>query len=72
MYQNMLAVMEQKGLTIDAISKVLHVHRNTVSNKLTGKSEFTFAEACVLCDTLFPEYKPSFIFHRTNAAEQRR
>lgn len=65
MYQNMRAVMEQKGLTVDSLAKVLHLHRNTITNKLSGKSDFSYDEACVLCETLFPEYKPSYIFHRT-------
>lgn len=64
MYQNMLTVMSQKGLTIENIAQVLHLHRNTVANKISGKTDFTYDEACVLCDAIFPEYRPSFIFRR--------
>lgn len=65
MYRNLLAAMAQKGVSIEAIAKLLSVHRNTVSNKLNGESEFTFEQATLICDALFPEYKPSFIFRRS-------
>lgn len=67
MYPNMEAVMKQKGITIDTLALVLRVHRNTAANKLNGNSDFTYSEACLMCDALFPEYKPSYIFKRKTA-----
>lgn len=64
MYPNMEAVMAQKNISIETIAALLHVHRNTVTNKMSGVSDFTYAEATLMCDALFPEYKPSYIFKR--------
>ena len=48
MYDNLKAVMAQKGITIDSMAKVLNVHRNTVQNKLDGESEFTIGQAQIM------------------------
>ena len=44
MYPNMEIIMKQKGITIDTLAAVLHVHRNTAANKLNGISDFTYDE----------------------------
>ena len=67
MYPNMEIIMKQKGITIDTLAAVLHVHRNTAANKLNGISDFTYDEACLMCEALFPEYRPSYIFRRKSA-----
>lgn len=68
MYDNLKAVMAQKGITIDAIAKVLNVHRNTVQNKLDGESEFTFGQAMLISEVMFPEFTMKYLFHRQEAA----
>lgn len=65
MYANLIAVMKVKNVQIERLAKVLNRHRNTVANKLSGDSEFTFAEAMLISDEVFPEYRPSYLFHRT-------
>lgn len=64
MYPNLEVLMKLKGITIDTLANVLHVHRNTVTNKLNGTSDFSYFEACLIADALFPEYKHSYIFKR--------
>lgn len=64
MYTNLIAVMAAKKVTIESMSKLLGVHRNTVQNKLNGESEFTFEQAQLIADVFFPEYKPSYLFKR--------
>ncbi|MBR6707869.1 MAG: helix-turn-helix transcriptional regulator [Clostridia bacterium] len=68
MYENLLALMAQKGISIDAMAKLLNVHRNTVSLKLNGESEFTFGQAELIMDTMFPEYNFKFVFRRKEPA----
>lgn len=68
MYDNLKAAMSQKGITVDAMAKVLNVHRNTVQNKLEGESEFTFGQAQLISEVMFPEYTMKYLFHRVQAA----
>lgn len=69
MYPNLEALMKIKGISVDTLAQVLHVHRNTAANKLSGISDFTYNEACLIADGLLPEYKPSYIFKRVEKAE---
>ena len=64
MYDNLKALMAIKGITIEAIARLLNVHRNTVSGKLDGESEFTFGQAELIQETMFPEYTSKYLFHR--------
>ena len=64
MYDNLKAAMALKGITVDAMAKILNVHRNTVQNKLDGDSEFTFGQAQLISEVMFPEYTMKYLFHR--------
>lgn len=63
-YKNLKSAMAAKGVTIETVAKILNVHRNTVQNKIDGESEFSFGQATMISETLFPEYKPSYLFKR--------
>ncbi len=67
MYENLKALLAVKGITIEALARLLGVHRDTVSNKLNGESEFTYGQAEVIQETLFPEYNIRYLFHRAPA-----
>ena len=64
MYKNLKQVMAMKGITIDAIASLLGIHRNTVANKLDGESEFTYGQAELIQECMFPEYNARFLFRR--------
>jgi len=64
MYSNLKSVMAAKGVTIDAMASLLGVHRNTISNKLDGESEFTFGQAEQIQNVMFPEYNSAYLFRR--------
>lgn len=68
MYENLKALMAMKGISIETLAKLLHVHRDTVTNKLNGESEFTYGQAELIHDALFPEYNIRYVFRRTAAA----
>jgi len=68
MYKNMRALMAAKGITVDAMARLLGVTAGTVQNKLSGKSEFTFGEAELIMETLFPEYNYKYVFRREHDA----
>lgn len=64
MYDNLKALMAQKGITIEALARVLNVHVNTVRNKLEGESEFSIGQAQIISEAIFPEYTMKYLFHR--------
>ena len=68
MYENLKAVMATKRVTNEAIARLLGVHRDTITNKLNGESEFTYAQAELIQETLFPEYNIRYLFRRSTAA----
>jgi len=57
-------LMTGKGITIETMARALGIHRNTLQNKLDGDSEFTFAEAMLISEMFFPEYRTSYLFKR--------
>lgn len=64
MYSNLKMLMSAKGISIDALANLIGVHRNTAANKLDGDSEFTYAQAELIQETMFPEYNARYLFHR--------
>ncbi len=64
MYDNLKSLMAQKGISIEALAKLLGIHRNTAASKLDGESEFTFGQAETIKEAMFPEYTFKFVFHR--------
>lgn len=68
MYDNLKALMAMKGISIEALARLLNVHRDTVSNKLNGESEFSYGQAELIQETLFPEYNIRYLFRRTAVA----
>jgi len=68
MYENLKAVMATKRVTNEAIARLLGVHRDTITTKLNGESEFTYAQAELIQETLFPEYNIRYLFRRSTAA----
>ena len=54
--------MDSKGVSVEAVSKLLNIHRNTAANKIEGRTSFTIEEAFSLKDNLFPEYDLNFLF----------
>lgn len=67
MYENLVTAMARKGVTVDSLAKLLGVHRNTITNKLNGESEFTYAQAEMIQETMFPEYNAKYLFHRIDS-----
>lgn len=64
MYENLKMLLAAKGITIEVLAKLLKVHRDTITNKLNGESEFTYGQAELIHETLFPEYSIRYVFYR--------
>lgn len=68
MYANLKTLLSLKGISIETVAKLLGIHRDTVTNKLNGESEFTYAQAELIQDALFPEYNIRYLFRKTDIA----
>lgn len=66
MYKNLREAMERKNISVDVMAKVLNVHRNTITNKLDGQSEFSYGQAELIQEVMFPEYNLKYLFQREN------
>lgn len=63
---NHLAEMAKKDVSIESISRLLGIHRNSVSNKLNGISSFSIEEAEKIHNEFFPNTKLLYLFKNTN------
>lgn len=63
-YLNLKAEMAKKGVSIENLSKVLGMHRNSVSNKINGTTSFSIEEAEKIHNTFFPEKKLLYLFEK--------
>jgi len=54
--------MAKKNITIEKISELLGIHRNSVSNKVSGDSSFSIEEARKIRDEYFPMFKVEDLF----------
>jgi len=68
MYDNLKVLMSRKNITNEVLARLLGVHRDTIANKLAGESEFTYGQAELIHETLFPEYSIRYVFHRAEVA----
>lgn len=58
--------MAKRDITIKAISELLEIHRNSVSNKLDGDTNFSIDEAVKIRDAFFPDMKIETLFDKEN------
>ena len=61
-YSNLKAEMGRKNVTIEAVAKILEIHRNSVANNLNGTSSFTIEEAMKIKNTFFPNLEYRYLF----------
>lgn len=68
MYENLKALLAAKGISYETLARLLNVHRDTIANKINGESEFTYGQAELIQETLFPEYNIRYVFRRAQVA----
>ena len=62
-HSTLIGEMAKRDVTIEAISKLLNLHRNTVSYKLNGGS-FSIEEGCKIRNAFFPDWEIEELFRR--------
>ena len=50
---NLIGEMAKRNISINAIADTLGIHRNSVANKIYGKSDFTVEQAIKIHDRFF-------------------
>ena len=61
-YSNLKAELARKGVSIEEVSKMLNIHRNSVTNKINGETPFTVEEAFKIHDRYFPKLSLDYLF----------
>ena len=62
MFKNLLAEMARRDINNLDLSKLLNLTPNTISRKMTGKSEFTRKEMFAIRNNFFPELTIEYLF----------
>lgn len=62
MFPNLRAEMARLGITANEVSAQLGCTPKTLSNKLSGKSEFTRAEIFKIRNSFFPDLTIDYLF----------
>ena len=55
----------KRGVMKRAIAKALCISDGSLSNKLAGRTSFSWEEACVLQERFFPDISQELLFSRT-------
>ena len=61
-YLNLRGEMAKRNVSIENIAELLGIHRNSVANKVSGKSRFSVDEAFSIQKTFFPDMEVQNLF----------
>lgn len=64
-YLTLKGELAKKNISNETLSKLLKLHRNTVSKKINGSSSFTIEEALAIQSAYFPEMDIRELFKKT-------
>ena len=63
-YLNLKGEMAKRNVHIEDISKLLDLHRNSVANKINGKSSFSISEAFKIRNAFFKGEDIEYLFKK--------
>lgn len=63
-YLNLKGEMGKKDVTMESMSKLLKIHRNSVANKVNGDSSFSIDESIKLRNQFFPDLELEYLFKK--------
>ena len=64
MCANLKGELAKNDITIEEVSKMLGIHRNSVANKINGDSSFTIDEAFKIQKEYFPTLSLEYLFKK--------
>lgn len=71
MLANLRSEMYKRKITIEKMADFLGIHRNSVSNKLEGNTEFSIEEAFKLRDEFFGDLGMDYLFKKDDQSESK-
>lgn len=63
-YLNLKGEMAKRNVHIEDISRLLDLHRNSVANKINGKSSFSISEAFKIRNAFFEDEDIEYLFKK--------
>lgn len=64
MLKNLETLRKERGVTLVDMADLLHVRYQTVSDKISGISDFKFQEAVLIQKNFFPEFDLVYLFSK--------
>lgn len=61
---NLKGEMAKRNVSIENIANLLGIHRNSVANKINGKSAFSFEQSVKIQERLFPDLELKYLFRK--------
>lgn len=61
-YRNLRAAIAYKGIKYKEIAEALGISARSLSNKIEGKSPFTWPEVCLIHSAFFPDEEKDALF----------
>lgn len=61
---NLRGEMAKRKVSIEDISNLLSIHRNSVANKLNGESSFSIEQSMMIQETFFPDLELKYLFKK--------
>lgn len=65
MYGNLRNELNKKNISQKAVAELIECTEKTISNKISGDTDFTIAEAISIRKNLLPEFNMDYLFSRT-------
>lgn len=65
-YLTLVGEMAKRQITKKDLSDLLGVHWNSITNKISGESDFSVTEAIKIRDRYFSEWRIEDLFNRTS------
>ena len=66
---NLISEMAKSHVTVKALADYMQMHRNGISNRLYGRTNFTVDEAIAIQDKFFPGKSVEWLFKESDGLE---
>ncbi|MBZ6000918.1 helix-turn-helix domain-containing protein [Leuconostoc gelidum] len=70
MLKNLEKLRKERSVTLVDMADLLHVRYQTISDKISGTSDFKFNEAVLIQKQFFPEFDLIYLFSNENSSEK--
>lgn len=64
MYLNLKTELDRNNVNEIELAEAIGVHRNSISNKLNGRTPFTIDEALIIREKFFPYAEFQYLFKK--------